>query len=113
MQPSGVRINADLIQQVANEIAHRFHPQQVVLFGSYAYGTPTPDSDVDLLVTMETHLSNVQQAVEIREAIDFPFPADLLVRTPQQLEERLAIGDVFFQEIMTRGVRLYEANARG
>ena len=108
-----MNVSRNIIQQVVDEIAQRFHPQMVVLFGSYAYGTPTQDSDVDLLVTMETRLSNVQQAVEIRKAINFPFPTDLLVRTPQQLEERLAIGDVFFQEIMTKGVRLYEVAARG
>ena len=108
-----MNVSRNIIQQVADEIVQRFHPQMVVLFGSYAYGTPTRDSDVDLLVMMETQLSNVEQAVEIRKAVDFPFPTNLLVRTPQQLEERLAKGDIFLQEIMTKGVRLYEAAARG
>jgi predicted nucleotidyltransferase len=112
MQTTNSGISPRIIQQVADDIARRFHPQQVILFGSCAYGTPTQDSDVDILVTMETQLPNVQQAVDIRKAIDFPFPTDLLVRTPQQLEERLAIGDVFFQEIMAKGVRLYEARVK-
>ena len=58
------------IAEVVAQIVEHFHPQQVVLFGSYASGTPTPDSDVDLLVVMETPLRNVEQAVEIRKAVD-------------------------------------------
>ena len=92
----------DIAEVVAQIVGH-FHPQQVVLFGSYAYGTPTPDSDVDLLVVMETPLRNVEQAVEIRKAVDFPFPVDLLVRTPQHIAERVALGDVFLREISRKG----------
>jgi len=97
------------IQQVVQQIVERFHPLKVILFGSYAGGTPTADSDVDLLVTMETPLANVEQAVEIRTEVDFPFPTDLLVRTPQQIAERLALGDVFMREVLTKGIVLYEA----
>jgi predicted nucleotidyltransferase len=97
------------IQQVAQRIVERFHPQQVILFGSYAYGQPTPDSDVDLLIRMETPLRGVEQAVKIREAVDFPFPVDLLVRTPQQIAGRLALGDGFLREVLTKGVVLYES----
>lgn len=101
------------IQQVVQQIVERFHPQKVFLFGSYARGKPTPDSDVDLLVAMETPLRSVDQAVEIRKAVDFTFPADLLVRTPQQIAERLALGDVFLREVLTKGLVLYEATNAG
>jgi len=102
-----------VIRRYARQIAERFHPNQVILFGSYAYGTPTPDSDVDLLVVMETPLRNVEQAVEIRKAVDFPFPVDVLVRTPQHLAERVALGEVFLREVLTRGVILYAADDTG
>ena len=102
----------DIAEVVAQIVGH-FHPQQVVLFGSYAYGTPTPDSDVDLLVVMETPLRNVEQAVEIRKAVDFPFPVDLLVRTPRHIAERVALGDVFLREVLTKGVILYAASDTG
>ena len=101
------------IADVVAQIVERFHPQQVVLFGSYAYGTPTSDSDVDLLVVMETPLRHVEQAVEIRKAVDFPFPVDVLVRTPQHLAKRVALGDVFLREVLTKGVILYAANDAG
>ncbi len=77
------------IQDVVDQIVDRFHPDKIWLFGSFAHGTPTSDSDVDLLVAMDTALRNVQQAVEIRQAVDFPFPVDLLVRTPKQIAPRL------------------------
>jgi predicted nucleotidyltransferase len=101
------------IQQVVAQVVERFHPQQVFLFGSYAYGTPTSDSDVDLLVVMETPLRNVDQAVEIRKAVDFPFPLDLLVRTPEQIAARIALGDVFLGEVLSKGMTLYEAHDAG
>ncbi|OGR90617.1 MAG: hypothetical protein A2992_00175 [Elusimicrobia bacterium RIFCSPLOWO2_01_FULL_59_12] len=102
-------VNESAIQQIASQIAHQFHPQAIFLFGSYAYGKPTPDSDVDLLVAMDTSLRNVDQAVKIRRAIDFPFPVDLLVRTPMEIQKRLAMGDAFIQEVTQRGKVLYEA----
>ena len=101
------------ITDVVAQIVERFHPQKVILFGSYAYGTPTPDSDVDLLVVMETPLRHVEQAVEIRKTVDFPFPVDLLVRTPQHIAERVALGDGFLREVLTKGVILYAANDAG
>jgi predicted nucleotidyltransferase len=101
------------IAEVVAQIVEHFHPQQVVLFGSYASGTSTPDSDVDLLVVMETPLRNVEQAVEIRKAVDFPFPVDLLVRTPQHIAERVTLGDVFLREVLTKGVILYATNDAG
>lgn len=97
------------IQRVVDQIVERFRPNKIWLFGSFAHGTPTSDSDVDLLVAMDTSLRNVQQAVEIRKAVDFPFPVDLLVRTPEQIAKRLALGDGFFHEVLTKGVVLHEA----
>jgi predicted nucleotidyltransferase len=106
-------VTARAIADVVAQIVERFHPQQVILFGSYASGTPTPDSDVDLLVVMETPLQHVEQAVAIRQAVDFPFPVDVLVRTPQHIAARFALGDGFLREVLTTGVVLYAANDTG
>ena len=92
-----------------DQIVDRFHPDKIWLFGSFAYDAPTSDSDVDLLVVMDTVLRNVKQAVEIRKAVDFPFPVDLLVRTPEQIAERLALGDSFFRDVLSKGIVLHEA----
>jgi uncharacterized protein len=96
------------IRRFAREIVERFHPEKIILFGSYAYGTPTPDSDVDLLVVMPTR-NQLEQAVKIDEAIEERgFPLDLLVRTPKSLATRLRWRDSFMEEIVTHGKVLYE-----
>lgn len=97
------------IERSVARIVDQFHPVRVILFGSHAYGTPSSDSDVDLLVIMETETRPVEKAVEIRAAVEFPFPTDLLVRTPQQVHERQRLGDPFFREIADKGLVLYEA----
>jgi predicted nucleotidyltransferase len=108
--PKGVaRAVPQHIQTLAAQIGRLFRPEQVLLFGSYAYGQPTPDSDVDLLVIMKTRLRPVEQAVAIRQAVHCSLAMDLMVRTPEQLEERLRLGDYFLQEIVRRGIILYEA----
>jgi predicted nucleotidyltransferase len=104
-----LRIPISAIRAVAQQIAERFQPEKVLLFGSYAYGTPRPASDVDLLVVMNTPLRSRQQRLEISRALSpRPFPLDIIVRTPQELEERLAMGDLFLQEVIARGKVLYE-----
>lgn len=79
------------------------------MFGSYANGSPSEDSDVDLLVVMPYKGKSVDKSVEIRLKIRPPFPMDLLVRTPLKVEERLGIGDDFMKEIVETGKVLYEA----
>ena len=102
------RISMWAIRAVVKQIAEKFQPERIILFGSYAYGRPRPESDVDLLVVMETPLRNREQAAQIARAIDYHFGLDLLVRRPQQLAERLALGDFFLQEVIERGKVLYE-----
>jgi predicted nucleotidyltransferase len=98
------------IKAVGNQIAEHFHPQRIILFGSYADGHPTEDSDVDLLVIMPIKKSSVDQSVEIRMAIRPPFPVDLLVRSAEKVEERLKLGDSFMRSILQKGKVLYEAH---
>jgi len=103
------RIPMRAIRAVAERIAVKFQPEKIILFGSYAYGHPRAESDVDLLVIMDTTLRSRQQRLEISRALSpRPFPLDIIVRTPGQVEERLTLGDSFLQEITTRGKVLYE-----
>src|SRR5437763_531592 len=84
----GANIPMRVIRRYARAIADEFHPDKIVLFGSYAYGTPHADSDVDLLVVMpcpNTH----SQSVRIRWRLAAPFPLDLIVRTPKDMKWRL------------------------
>lgn len=98
------------IKRLAEQIASEFHPDKIILFGSHAYGRPGPDSDVDLLVIMRFRGRPVRQAITILNKLNVLTPIDLLVRTPEQVQERLALGDQFMREIVERGKVMYEAH---
>lgn len=98
------------IRRYARQVAERFQPKKIILFGSYAYGTPHEDSDVDLLVVMPT-ANEVSQAVRIRLALAAPFPMDLLVRTPEKLRRRIEEGNWFLREITEKGKVLYASGS--
>jgi predicted nucleotidyltransferase len=95
-----------VIRRYARQVAARFRPQQIILFGSYANGTTHQDSDVDLLAVMPAR-NEIDQAIRIRLALPAPFPMDLLVRTPQDLQWRVEAGDSFLRDIVTCGKVLY------
>lgn len=103
-------ISISQIQAFSQQIAEKFQPERIILFGSYAYGKPTEDSDVDLLVILPFEEMPVEKAIAIRQQIKAPFPLDLMARTPQQIQQRLEMGDFFIQDIMKNGRVLYEAN---
>ncbi len=107
------RVSRKAIKAVVSQIAEKFHPQKIILFGSYAYGQPHPGSDVDLLIVMETPLKETGQAVRICQEIDYHFGLDLMVLKPKIIKRRLFQGDSFLTEIMEKGKVLYEStNAR-
>jgi len=103
-------VTIEQIKELGCRIGEAFRPQRVILFGSYAQGRPTPDSDVDLLVITELEGRPVDKSVEIRMRVRPSFPVDLIVRTPEKVRERLAMGDGFMKEIITEGKVLYEAD---
>jgi len=102
------RIPQQAIDDVVRQIVEKYRPQKIILFGSYARGNPRPESDVDLLVVMETAQKELRQSLEICRSIDYHFGLDLIVRTPQNLAERINLGDSFLQEIMREGKIVYE-----
>jgi predicted nucleotidyltransferase len=102
------RISEKAIQEVAHQIIQKFRPQQIILFGSYAYGEPRPESDVDMLVILDTTLQETEQAVRICQDIEYHFGLDLIVRTPATLARRLALGDPFLRDVLSKGKVLYE-----
>jgi len=106
------RIPQEAIDEVVQLIAEKFHPQKIILFGSYARGKPRPESDVDLLVIMKTPLKEVEQAIEICQQIDYRFGLDLIVRTPKRLQERLEMGDWFLRDVVEEGKVVYESRDR-
>ena len=101
-------ISRNDIQQFVDNVVRQFRPTKVILFGSHAYGHPTADSDVDLMLIMPHRGSSTQAATKIRLACPRSFPMDLLVRTPAEIRRRLQLGDPFIHEITTKGIVLHE-----
>jgi predicted nucleotidyltransferase len=103
----GRAANKTFCQRVAKE----FQPKKIILFGSYAHGRPTRDSDVDVLVMLpHTRERGERMSIKIRHAIPREFPLDLLVRTPREVAAGLRQGDSFLQEVMANGKVMYEAH---
>jgi predicted nucleotidyltransferase len=96
------------IHACARQVAEEFRSEKIVLFGSYAHGKPTDDSDIDLLVVMDHEGRAVEQAAKIRSSIHSTFPVDVLVRSPRKICERLEMGDPFVKTIVEKGEVLYE-----
>lgn len=96
------------VRTFVRQVAERFRPDKIILFGSHAYGRADADSDVDLLVIMPAR-DVVGQAIRIRRAVVRPFPLDLLVRTPQQVSWGVRENNWFLREIVEEGKVLYEA----
>ena len=103
------KVTRSLIRKYAHQIAKQFHPYKIILFGSYAYGKPTEDSDVDILVIMSFKGRNPEKATEIWMETRPKFPIDIMVRKPEEMKKRLAMGDFFLREITEKGEVLYEA----
>jgi predicted nucleotidyltransferase len=97
------------IRRFARRIAERFHPEKIILFGSYAYGRPHAESDVDLLVIMPTY-NEIAQAIRIRRECKRPFALDLIVKTQKRLERELKQENWFLREVISKGKVLYEAS---
>ena len=95
------------IQTFSQKIAETFRPERIILFGSYASGQNTEDSDVDLLVILPFEEMATEKAIAIRQQIKAPFPLDLMARTPQQIQKRLEMGDYFIHDIINKGRVLY------
>ena len=97
------------IERYGGAIGREFRPQKIILFGSYAYGRPTPDSDVDVMVILP-HRKGTRPSLEIRRRISAGFPVDILVRARSEISRRLRQGDSFVKEVMSKGRVLYEAS---
>jgi predicted nucleotidyltransferase len=96
------------IRRFARRIAERFQPEKIILFGSYAYGKPHEESDVDLLVVVRTR-NAIDQSIRISLAFEQLISLDLIVRTPWQIERGLKDDNWFLHEVIEKGKVLYEA----
>lgn len=99
-----------VIQDIVRKLVAEYAPQKVILFGSYARGTPRPDSDIDLLIVKETSERFIDRWVTVRRLLSDPqrlIPLETIILTPQELAHRLEVGDQFIAEILEKGEVLY------
>ena len=105
-------VTPGLLTEIAQKVVQAFRPKNIILFGSYAYGKPTSDSDLDLLIVME---SKDRPAERIRKVSDLfdprPLPMDFIVLTPSEVRHRLGGFDPFLEEVIEKGQMLYGSEA--
>lgn len=100
-----------VILDIAERIKKNYNPDKIILFGSYAYGKPTRDSDIDMLIVKETKKRSMDRWFTLKKLCQDPnrgIPFSPLVFTPKELDYRLSLGDQFIEEILEKGQILYE-----
>lgn len=103
------KITKKLINEVVQIIIDKTQPNKIILFGSYAHGNPTADSDLDLLVIKESDLRRDKRAMEIDKLFaDRLFPLDIIVYTPQEVQQCLDIEGSFVGDILECGEIVYD-----
>jgi len=112
MNPTGFPPVADTLPEAIERIVSALKPEKIILFGSYASGNPTHDSDVDLLVIMKTRKKRAERYVAVSQVL-YPrrFPVDIIVKTPKEVEEAMKGGkdnSFFIREIIKKGKVLYD-----
>ncbi len=96
------------IKEITKKIVREFQPEKIILFGSFAYGKPKPSSDIDLLIIKKSKKRKVERIKEVLMKVESEIPLGPLVYTPKEIQERLDLGDFFFQDIFKKGKLLYE-----
>jgi predicted nucleotidyltransferase len=101
-------VSEERILEIRDKIVREFHPDKIILFGSYAEGTQREGSDVDLLVIMPFEGPSIRFGADMYVKLSPRFALDLLVRTPEQVKKRIDLEDFFFIEILKKGKTIYE-----
>ena len=101
-------VSIEQVESLSQQIARKFDPERIILFGSHAYGTPREYSDIDLLVIMPFEGSGFDKSLEILDRVDPDFAIDLIVRRPDDTERRYREFDPLIRDALDRGRVLYE-----
>ena len=100
--------NQKEIKKIVRQIARKYKPEKIILFGSFAWGNPTQDSDVDLFIVKNTKKAKGERLAKVEEILsDRKIPLDILVYTPNEVKERLSLGDFFIEDIVKKGKLIY------
>ncbi len=99
-----------LVRRMTRELEAKYHPERIILFGSFAGNQATKDSDVDLLIVKRTSVPFYKRLAEVRKLVSSVrrgVPFDPIVVTPEELSRRLKLGDRFLEGILQSGQVLY------
>jgi len=99
-----------IISEIVEKIKKDYQPDKIILFGSYAYGTPTEDSDIDLFIIKNTKKDSIYRFAEVKKIVYSPdriIPISPLVLTPNEIDEQLSHGNDFIKEVLKKGETLY------
>ena len=106
-------VSSQSLRFLTQKIVKAIAPEQVILFGSHAYGKPTPDSDVDLLIIWKTQKSYPSRYRAISDLLrPRPFPLDIIVKTPREIAVARKRVDPFLNELLEKGKILYARQTR-
>lgn len=106
-------ITQEKIKKISDKIVENYKPEKIILFGSYAWGNPGPDSDIDLFVVKETNKNIFERNREVNRILfGSDMAIDVLVYTPEQLNKRKQMGDPFINKIINNGKVIYEQYSR-
>ena len=107
---TGSQTARDTIRKIVDKIVAEYRPIRIILFGSYAGGTPDDDSDIDLLIIKDTDKRPIDRWLEVKKLLRGLAPAlpvAPLVYTEKELAERIAIKDFFIDDVLKTGEVLY------
>lgn len=98
----------EVIKEIVEQIKKEYSPEQIILFGSYAWGKPDETSDLDLFIVKDTEKPQRKRQQELRKKLYPPkAPFDLIVMTPEEVKQKRRKG-VHVTEILNKGKTLYE-----
>jgi predicted nucleotidyltransferase len=101
-------ISTAMKDEIVDKIANSVNPLKIYLFGSYAYGTPDPDSDIDLAVILPTVSSKHKESVKLYKLLSgIGLPKDIIVSSLEEFDFYKNEPGSVFKTINEKGVVLY------
>lgn len=97
------------IKKIIDKIAENYKPEAIYIFGSYAWGKPTKDSDLDLFIVKDTNENFFKRSVKIQTSFlpNYPMAMDILVYNNHEIKKIVRRGNIFIKKILSEGKKVY------